>query len=91
MHTIIKFLKDENAATAIEYGLIATGIAMAIISVITDRHPSQDHLLHDLNGAQIGRLSEATLILGNGLGLVAELFVTVRLPLQKRGEAHHPQ
>ena len=35
MHTIIKFLKDENAATAIEYGLIATGIAMAIISVIT--------------------------------------------------------
>ena len=36
MHTIIKFLKDENAATAIEYGLIATGIAMAIISVITE-------------------------------------------------------
>ena len=35
MHTIIKFLKDENAATAIEYGLIATGIAVAIISVIT--------------------------------------------------------
>ncbi len=29
------FLKDETAATAIEYGLIATGIAVAIIPVIT--------------------------------------------------------
>jgi len=32
---IIKnFLKDENAATAIEYGLIAAGIALAIIAVV---------------------------------------------------------
>jgi pilus assembly protein Flp/PilA len=29
------FLKDESAATAIEYGLIATGIACALISVIS--------------------------------------------------------
>jgi pilus assembly protein Flp/PilA len=29
------FLKDETAATAIEYGLIATGIAVAIIPVLT--------------------------------------------------------
>jgi pilus assembly protein Flp/PilA len=35
MRMIVKFLKDENAATAIEYGLIATGIAVAIIPVIT--------------------------------------------------------
>ena len=35
MRLIIKFLKDERAATAIEYGLIATGIAVAIIPVIT--------------------------------------------------------
>jgi pilus assembly protein Flp/PilA len=27
------FLRDESAATAIEYGLIAAGIAIAIISV----------------------------------------------------------
>jgi pilus assembly protein Flp/PilA len=27
------FLKDESAATAIEYGLIAAGIAVAIITV----------------------------------------------------------
>jgi pilus assembly protein Flp/PilA len=33
--TIIKkFLKDETAATAIEYGLIAAGIALAIIAVV---------------------------------------------------------
>ena len=29
------FLKDESAATAIEYGLIAAGIAVAIIAVIS--------------------------------------------------------
>jgi pilus assembly protein Flp/PilA len=29
-----KFLADESGATAIEYGLIAAGIALAIISVI---------------------------------------------------------
>ena len=31
---LIKFLKDETAATAIEYGLIAAGIALAIITVV---------------------------------------------------------
>jgi pilus assembly protein Flp/PilA len=35
MHQIIAFLKDERAATAIEYGLIAAGIAVIIIPVIT--------------------------------------------------------
>ncbi len=35
MHLVIRFLKDETAATAIEYGLIATGIALAIIPVLT--------------------------------------------------------
>jgi pilus assembly protein Flp/PilA len=33
MRLIIRFCKDENAATAIEYGLIAAGIAVAIIAV----------------------------------------------------------
>lgn len=35
MRLIAKFAKDESGATAIEYGLIATGIAVAIIPVIT--------------------------------------------------------
>jgi pilus assembly protein Flp/PilA len=29
----LKFLKDDSGATAIEYGLIASGIAVAIITV----------------------------------------------------------
>jgi pilus assembly protein Flp/PilA len=31
----IRFVKDENAATAIEYGLIASGVALALIPVMT--------------------------------------------------------
>jgi len=31
---IMKFLKDESGATAIEYGLIAAGISVAIITVV---------------------------------------------------------
>jgi pilus assembly protein Flp/PilA len=30
----VRFAKDESAATAIEYGLIAAGISIAIISVV---------------------------------------------------------
>jgi len=31
---LIKFLSDESGATAIEYGLIAAGISLAIIAVV---------------------------------------------------------
>jgi pilus assembly protein Flp/PilA len=34
MTLIRRFLRDESAATAIEYGLIAAGIAVAIITVV---------------------------------------------------------
>ena len=34
MKTIIAFLADESGATAIEYGLIAAGISLAIIAVV---------------------------------------------------------
>ena len=34
MRKIIHFLRDEFAATAIEYGLIAAGISIAIIAVV---------------------------------------------------------
>jgi len=34
MRKLAAFLKDETAATAIEYGLIAAGIAAAIIAVV---------------------------------------------------------
>ena len=34
MSKIVAFLKDESGATAIEYGLIAAGIAVAIIGIV---------------------------------------------------------
>lgn len=34
MRTIARFLKDDQAATAIEYALIASGIAIAIVSAV---------------------------------------------------------
>jgi pilus assembly protein Flp/PilA len=33
-HLMTSFLNDEAAATAIEYGLIAAGISVAIIAVV---------------------------------------------------------
>jgi pilus assembly protein Flp/PilA len=33
-HHIKKFLSDDSGATAIEYGLIAAGIALAIIAAV---------------------------------------------------------
>ncbi len=34
MLNILKFIRDENGATAIEYGLIAAGIAVVIIAAV---------------------------------------------------------
>ena len=34
MQLIYRFLKNESGATAIEYGLIAAGIALAIIAAV---------------------------------------------------------
>ena len=31
---IVRFVKDESGATAIEYGLIAAGISLAIITIV---------------------------------------------------------
>jgi pilus assembly protein Flp/PilA len=35
MSKILSFVRDESGATAIEYGLIAAGISVAIIAVLT--------------------------------------------------------
>ena len=32
---VTRFIKDESGATAIEYGLIAAGISVAIITIVT--------------------------------------------------------
>jgi pilus assembly protein Flp/PilA len=34
MRTVSRFLRDESGATAIEYGLIAAGISVAIITIV---------------------------------------------------------
>jgi pilus assembly protein Flp/PilA len=34
MSLVVKFLKNESGATAIEYGLIAAGISVAIIATV---------------------------------------------------------
>ncbi len=34
MSTVSRFLRDDSGATAIEYGLIAAGIAVAIITTV---------------------------------------------------------
>lgn len=34
MSKLVAFFKDESGATAIEYGLIAAGISVAIIAVV---------------------------------------------------------
>lgn len=34
MSVFVRLLKDESGATAIEYGLIAAGISVAIIAVV---------------------------------------------------------
>jgi pilus assembly protein Flp/PilA len=34
MSLIARFLRDQKAATAIEYGLIAAGIAVAIVATV---------------------------------------------------------
>ena len=34
MNMVMRFLRDESGATAIEYGLIAAGIAVAIIAAV---------------------------------------------------------
>ncbi|MBR0773251.1 Flp family type IVb pilin [Bradyrhizobium diazoefficiens] len=36
MRLLRSFLADESAATAIEYGLIAAGIALAIVTVVNN-------------------------------------------------------
>jgi pilus assembly protein Flp/PilA len=33
---VLRFLQDESAATAIEYGLVAAGISLAIIAVVSN-------------------------------------------------------
>lgn len=47
---ILRFLKDENGATAIEYGLIASLIAVAMIGGFSQLADQLEQLWGDNNG-----------------------------------------
>jgi pilus assembly protein Flp/PilA len=34
MRNVIEFLKDESGSTALEYGLVAVGISVAVLAVV---------------------------------------------------------
>ncbi|HET7678887.1 MAG TPA: Flp family type IVb pilin [Xanthobacteraceae bacterium] len=49
MKTVSRFLRDESGATAIEYGLIAAGIAVAIITMVNTIGTSLNDKFTDIN------------------------------------------
>jgi pilus assembly protein Flp/PilA len=52
MNQIIKkFWKDESGATAIEYGLIAAGISLAIIAVVNGLGTNLNGKFTDINAS----------------------------------------
>lgn len=51
MKTIRKFLADETAATAIEYGLIAAGISLAIIAAVNGLGTNVKTKFTNINGS----------------------------------------
>jgi pilus assembly protein Flp/PilA len=51
MSTIKRFFRDENGATAIEYGLIAAGISVAIIGVVGTVGSSLNTTFTSISGA----------------------------------------
>jgi pilus assembly protein Flp/PilA len=48
MHLIKRFLREKSGATAIEYGLIAGLVAVAIITALTMLGGSLDNLFSDV-------------------------------------------
>ncbi len=48
---VARFLKDESGATAIEYGLIAAGIAIAIIVAVNNTGTALSSLFGRISGS----------------------------------------
>jgi pilus assembly protein Flp/PilA len=48
---IARFVKDESGATAIEYGLIAAGISLAIIAVVNGIGTSLNSKFSSINSS----------------------------------------
>ena len=48
---VSRFVKDESGATAIEYGLIAAGISIAIIAVVNGLGTSLSSKFNDISSS----------------------------------------
>ena len=48
---ITRFLKDESGATAIEYGLIAAGISVAIVGIVQLLGTTLNGIFNSINSA----------------------------------------
>lgn len=48
---VLRFVKDQSGATAIEYGLIAAGISVAIIAVVQGLGSSLKTTFGDISSA----------------------------------------
>ena len=49
--SFVKFLSDESGATAIEYGLIAAGITLAIIAVVNGLGSNLNTMFSSINAS----------------------------------------
>jgi pilus assembly protein Flp/PilA len=49
--TVLSFLSDESGATAIEYGLIAAGISLAIIAIVNGLGANLNTKFTDINSS----------------------------------------
>ena len=48
---VLNFLSDESGATAIEYGLIAAGISLAIIAIVNTLGTTLNTKFTDINSS----------------------------------------
>ncbi len=48
---VLRFIRDEAAATAIEYGLIAAGISLAIIAVVNGLGSNVNGMFTSINSS----------------------------------------
>jgi len=55
MKNVMKFLKNKSGATAIEYGLIAALIAVAVIGAVTTLGTETAETFSDVSGAMAAR------------------------------------
>jgi pilus assembly protein Flp/PilA len=51
LDSVLKFLSDESGATAIEYGLIAAGISLAIIAAVNGLGTNLNGLFTSINSS----------------------------------------